>query len=172
MMINLFGMSIPFLFTGFWNVYNVFYEKKVNYSTEYFSWRKSTSLGIGAFYNPKIIVPVFIIMFGTTALAIAIAFLSSSKSTEDISIAVLPVSFAYGLVLTIYFLVKINRETKALISGDLTTHNPGNTTEDIGVKIAFFFASVATLGLFAIGWWIYKKLKHSDESPPDDVRNV
>ena len=163
MLIILLGMAVPFLFTGFWNIYNVFYEKKINFSGEYFTWRRGdTSFGFGAFYNKKIIVPVFIIMFGTAALAIVNAFLASSKQSEDIATAVVPLSFVYGLALTIYFLVKINRETSPVRSGDLTERKRGTTTEDIGFKVGFIFASIATFGLFALGWWLYKSLKNSN----------
>jgi len=186
MMIMLFGMAIPFLFVGFWNIYSVIYEKKLvsaesprpditsgqgdsagTSSNEYFTWNSGTgAFGAGAFYNKKIIVPVFIIMFGTVTFAIVNAFLASSKPTEDIAIAVVPVSFVYGLVFTLYFLVKINKEVNTVKSGEEPSSS-GTTTEDTGFKVAFFFASVATFGLFALGWWLYKKLKPSTDTTTD-----
>lgn len=154
-LIILCGMAIPFLFIGFWNIYNVIYESKLNYGDEYFTYRSGlTSFGIGAFYNKKIIVPVFIILFTTVSLAIVNAFLASSKSTEDIAIAVLIFSFVFALSCTIYFLVKINKEQKQPVSSK-------SDVDDIGFKVAFFFATVATLGLFALGWMIYKKIKNN-----------
>jgi len=154
------GMAIPFLFVGFWNIYNVFYEKKINYGDEYYTFKSGiSSFGAGAFYNKKIIVPVFIIMFGTVSLAIVNAFLASSRSTEDIAIGVLGFSFLYALVLTIYFLKKINSELKTPINENSHTNN---SVDDIGFKAAFFFATIATGGLFALGWWLYKKIKNKD----------
>lgn len=156
-MIIMSGMAIPFLFVGFWNIYSVFYEKRfvsAETSDDYFTYRAGlTTYGVGAFYNKKIIVPVFIILFGTVVCAIGNSFLVSSRSTEDIGIAVLIFSFLYALVLTIYFLKQLNKEIKE--SDGQTQSN----IDDIGFKVAFFFATVATLGLFALGWWIYKKLK-------------
>jgi len=98
-------------------------------------------------------------MFGTVSLAIVNAFLASSRSTEDIAIGVLGFSFLYALVLTIYFLKKINSELKTPINENSHTNN---SVDDIGFKAAFFFATIATGGLFALGWWLYKKIKNKD----------
>lgn len=107
MMITI-GMAIPFLFIGYWNIYNVFYEKRTDYSNEYFTSRSISSASAGAFYNRKIIVPVFSIMFGTVAMAISSAFLAMNKN-EEVAIAVIAISFVYALTLTIIFMKRLRK---------------------------------------------------------------
>ncbi len=107
-MMILIAMAIPFLFIGYWNIYNVFYEKKTGYSNEYFTSRSLTSASAGAFYNRKVIVPVFLIMFGTVAMAIGSAFLAMGKN-EEIAIALIAFSFVYALTLTIIFMVRLKK---------------------------------------------------------------
>jgi hypothetical protein len=107
MMITI-AMAIPFLFIGFWNIYNVFYEKRTGYANEYFTSGSLTSASAGAFYNRKVIVPVFLIMFGTAVMAIGSAFLAMDKN-EEIAIVLVAFSFAYALTVTIIFMVRLNK---------------------------------------------------------------
>jgi hypothetical protein len=102
------AMAIPFLFIGYWNIYNVFYERRTGYSNEYFTSRTIASASVGAFYNKKIIVPVFLIMFGTAAFAIGSAFLAMNKN-EEIAIALVAFSFTYALTLTIVFMLRLKK---------------------------------------------------------------
>lgn len=154
MFISLSGASIPFLFTAFWNIYSVYYEKKTGSDNAYFIYDSPTSIGIRAFYNKAIVIPFFLVLFGSVVLAIITALLAVNRSTEDISIGTLALSFLYSLIVAVYFTRRFRREIKGVYE-DANK----NTNEDIGVKIAFFFASLATLGLFPLVYFIIKALK-------------
>jgi hypothetical protein len=154
MLIMLSAAAVPFLFTAYWNFYSVYYEGRINTASGHFSYKGIGTVGFGAFYNKVIAVPFFLVLFGSVALAITAAFLASNRSTEDVSFAVLALSFLYSLTLSIYFTIKIGRGIR---SGD--TAKVENTSDDAGFKIAFFFASVATLGLFPLVYFIIKAVR-------------
>ncbi len=139
------GMSIPFLFTAYWNIYTVWYENKTGANDEYFTFKEPSGAGIGVFYNKVTVIPFFLILFGSAVLAIITAFLGMNSSTEDISIAVLCMSFVYSLSLTLYFTFRIGRglNGNAEVSHEISA-------DELGFKIAYFFASIATLGLFPL----------------------
>ena len=148
------GMAIPFLFIGFWNLYSVVYERKFVARNEYYTFKGSGlfSWGAGAFYNKGVVLPVFIILFGCAAMGIATGFLV--WSAEEFAVVLMAVSFAYALTVTIIYLVRLNRTTDAKEEAIQE-----NSDDEFGFKVAFFFASLATLGLFALGYLVYKKLK-------------
>ncbi len=146
--------AVPFLFTAYWNFYSVYYEGRINSREGYFTYKGIGTVGVGAFYNKVIAVPFFLVLFGSVALAITSAFLVSNRSTEDIAIAIAGAGFLYSLIVTIYFTIKIGRGIK---SGD--TAKVENNSDDAGFKIAFFFASVATLGLFPLAYFIIKAVR-------------
>lgn len=154
MPIILSAAAVPFLFTAYWNFYSVYYEGRINSSEGHFTYKGIGTVGVGAFYNKVIAVPFFLVLFGSVALAIAAAFVASNRSMEDISIAVLGISFLYSLTLSIYFTIKIGRGIK---SGD--TAKVESSADVTGFKIAFFFASVATLGLFLLVYFIVKTIR-------------
>jgi len=152
--IVLYGMAVPFLLVGFWNIYSVSYERKHASSNDYFTFKRpgELSFAVGAFYNKDIVVPVFLILFGCAALAIATGFLVNSA--DEAALALVGVSFVYGLTVTIIFLVKLNRKTDVTIESDEKKNG-----DEFALRIAFFFASLATLGLFALGYYLYKKFR-------------
>lgn len=156
MAINLLSISIPLLFTGLWNVIAGFGEKEGSDTNgdEVYESKSLTSSRITAYYNPRYAAPVVTIMFCSIALAIVTAFLSASKDTVDFSYAGLGVNFVVSLTLTIYFLRKLK------INKQLSAGEAREAENETGFKIAFFFASLATLGLFAIGYYIYKKINN------------
>ena len=154
MPIILSAAAVPFLFTAYWNFYSVYYEGRINSSEGHFTYKGIGTVGVGAFYNKVIAVPFFLVLFGSVALAIAAAFVASNRSTENVSFAVLALSFLNSLTLSIYFTIKIGRGIR---SGDMAKVE--NTSDDAGFKIAFFFASVATLGLFPLVYFIIKAIK-------------
>lgn len=107
------AMAIPFLFVGIWNLLQVFYESKAGVNrNEYFTYSSVSGAGMGAFYSKIVIVPVFVIMFGTVSIAILTGFLASNRSTEDISIIAVAVSFIFAVVITVVFVIRINRNLR------------------------------------------------------------
>ncbi len=152
--IVLYGMTVPFLLVGFWNLYSVVYERKYAQSSDYFTFKRSgeLSFGVGAFYNKDIVVPVFLILFGCAAMAIVSGFLVNSA--DEVALALVCISFVYGLTVTIIFLVKLNRKTVGTI-----VSNEKISSDEFAFRIAFFFASLATLGLFTLGYYLYKKFR-------------
>lgn len=154
MLIMLSAAAVPFLFTAYWNFYSVYYERRINTSEGYFTYKGNGIAGAGAFYNKVIAVPFFIILFGSVALAITAAFLASNRTTEDIAIAALAISLLYSLTVSVCFTIKIGRGIKG---GD--TAKVENSSDETGFKLAFFFASVATLGLFPLVYFIIKSLR-------------
>ncbi len=157
MMIILSAASIPFMFTAYWNFYSVHFEKKLNKRDGYFTVKAAGYAGIGAFYDKAVVLPVFLVLFGSVAFAIVIAFLAANRSLEDISIGVLVLSFLYSTALTVVFAKRIG---KSLRSPDEVAVQKEN---DFGVKLAFFFASVATLGLFPLVYFLYKYLSRKNK---------
>lgn len=154
MLIILSAAAIPFFFTAYWNFYSVYYEGKIRSDEGVFTYRGGGSAGVGVFFNKVIAVPFFLVLFGSVAFAIASAFLASSRATEDFSIAVLCASVLYSLILTIYFTLKIGRETNN--SESVQTEK---TADELGFKVAFFFASVATLELFPLVYFFLKSVR-------------
>ena len=152
MLIVLTGASIPFVFVAYWNFYSVYFEKRSKTSQTHFTFKAPGFYGIGALYNRAITVPFFLVLFGSVSCAIVTAFLAANRSTEDIGIGVLILSFLYSTVLTIVFTKRIG---KSVVSPDEVAEQKDN---DFGVKLAFFFASVATLGLFPLVYFLYKSL--------------
>ena len=75
-------------------------------------------------------------------------------SAEEFAVVLMAVSFAYALTVTIIYLIRLNRTTDAKEEAIQE-----NSDDEFGFKVAFFFASLATLGLFALGYLVYKKLK-------------
>ena len=114
-MLIMVAMAIPFLFIGIWNIYGMLYEKRTGYTNEYFTYKSTGTIGTGAFYSKKIILPVFLIMFGTNSCAIGSAFLAMNHS-EEIAIALVAFSFVYALTLTIIFMLRLSRETPSSLT--------------------------------------------------------
>ena len=154
MLIMLSAAAVPFLFTAYWNFYSVYYEGRINTSEGYFTYKGNGNAGVGAFFNKVIALPFFLVLFGSVALAIASAFLASNRSTEDIAIAAAGAGFLYSLIITIYFTVKIGKGIKGDESALLE-----RSANDTGSRIAFFFASVATLGLFPLVFYVVKSIR-------------
>lgn len=97
------AMAVPFLFISYWNLFSIYYEKKISYPGEHFTVKSVTARSIGLFYHKDIAVPVFFILFVSAALAITSAFLALNKGTEEIA-ALLPVlSFFICLFLTLRY---------------------------------------------------------------------
>lgn len=160
LMLILFSASVPFIFTGYWNLFTLKFENNLSSGNEYFTYHSAGKFGAGAFYNRAVAVPVFLCMFTSVALAILTAFTAVNRSAEDIAYAFPAVSFSVCLFITIYFSGKIN---KALHLAAENT-DPQDVNDDAGIKIAFFFASIATLGLFPLGYFIYKGFKKNSSN--------
>lgn len=146
--------AVPFLFTAYWNFYSVYFEKRMDSDGNFFTYKGIGSSGIGVFYHKIIAVPFFLVLFGSVSLAIFTSFLAVNHSTEDISLVTLGASVLYSLVITIYFSNKIcngNQKDNSL--------KAESKADDLGFKIAFFFASVATLGLFPLVYFIIKAIR-------------
>lgn len=154
MLIMLSAAAVPFLFTAYWNFYSVYYESSINTPEGHFTYKGIGNAGVGAFYNKVIAVPFFLVLFGSVALAITAAFMASNRSTEDIAIVMAGAGFLYSLIITIYFTIKIGKGIKGDESALLE-----KSANDTGSRIAFFFASVATLGLFPLVFFIVKSLR-------------
>lgn len=153
MFIIMAGFSIPFIFTAYWNFYSVIFERKQNVNEGHFTVKAAGYYSIGALYHSAISVPFFLVLFGSAALAITIAFLSANNSTEDIGFALLILSFTYSTALTVYYSIRIGKPA----------HNPEENNKqnerDFSFKVAFFFASVATLGLFPLVYFVYRSIR-------------
>jgi len=153
-MLILFSMSVPLIFTAYWNLFTVYYEAKTLTANEYFTYRSVSGAGIGAFYNRQTVIPMFLSLFTSSVLAIINSLVSNTKS-EEIAVILLSLSFSACLVIAIVYTVKLNKSVNS--EGD--NENKSSNKDDAGFKIAFFFASIATLGLFPLGYYIYKALK-------------
>jgi len=151
MLVMLSAAAVPFIFTAFWNFYSVYYERRVKSTDGFYTYKGTGNAGIGVFYNKVVSVPFFLILFGSAAMAIAASFLVSNRSTSDLAIVVLALSFLYSLAVTLYFIITIGKSFK---SGNIDKIE--SPVDDFGVKIAFFFASVATLGLFPLVYFFLK----------------
>lgn len=154
MLIILAAAAVPLLFVSYWNFYSVYYENRINPEDGYFTYKSSGSAGIGLFYNKLIAVPVFLVLFGSAAFAIAASFLAADRATEVAALILLCISFLYSLIVTIYFTVRIKR---GLISSEASDSKSND--DEIGYKIAFFFASVATLGLFPLIYFLFRSIR-------------
>ncbi|HWA05592.1 MAG TPA: hypothetical protein VG961_03515 [Ignavibacteria bacterium] len=154
MFITLSAAAVPFLFTAYWSFFSVYFEKHFSPSAEYFTYSAAGSAGIGAFYHKVIALPLFLVLFGSAALCIACAFLAFDRSSEDFSIIMLAISVLYSLSITLYYSAKI---VKNFRKEEYTV--TVNSKDGQGIKIAFFFASVATLGLFPLIYFLYKTIK-------------
>ena len=168
MMPGLFSASITFIFVSYWNFYSYRIEKIIGSDGEYFTYGNSFSGGIGISYNKTTVVPFFLVLFISVSLAIVTFFLAVDRSTEDFAVAAVILSFILSTIVTIYFSLRINRELKKTDLTDSIDHqNPdsarekdiGKINDDIAVKIAFIFASVATLGLFPLLYFLVKKAR-------------
>ncbi len=164
MMISLFSASIPFIFISYWNFFTYRFEKIIGSDGQYFTYGNSMQGGIGVTYNKTTVVPFFLILFISVSLAIITFFLAANRSTDDIAIGTLILSFVSSLIITIYFTVRIG---KAMRTGKQSENaesivDARNVNDDIGFKIAFFFASVATLGLFPLVYFIVKKIRNNN----------
>lgn len=149
----MFAIAIPFLFTGFWNIYAAIDDKRMNVPDETFTFHSAGRFGIGAAYSRRIAYPVFMIMFGTIVLAITAAFLSANRSTEDFGAVTLSSEFFYGVIVTVYFLRRLNKKPPY---PPFVKRGQVQQLED-GTGAAVFFASVATFGLFYVFYYFYKK---------------
>lgn len=154
MFIIMSSAAVPFLFTGYWNVFSVYFESKANLSGEYFTFKENGKAGIGVFYNKVIAVPFFLVLFGSACLAIITSFFALSPSTEDAAVTSAGAGSLYSLIITIYYTKKICRGAK-----DPNTHQAENPAGDNGLKIALFFAGIATLGLLPLVYYVYKSIK-------------
>lgn len=159
-MLTLFAMAVPFLFIAYWNFYTVYYENVVRSDNSYFTYRKQSEAGIGAFYSKHTVIPVFLCLFISASIAIITAFVSAGKN-EEIALVLLAVSFSACLVITLVYTAKLKRNLSQ-DNGQVVGENT-KSSDEAGFKIAFFFASVATLGLFPLGYFIYRAVtkKHS-----------
>ena len=102
------AMAVPFLFISYWNIFSVYYEKKIIYQDEHFTSKTMNSRSIGVFYHRNISPPVFFILFVSSGLAIVSAFLAIEKSMQEIG-ALMPVlSFFICLFLTVRYSRKLN----------------------------------------------------------------
>ena len=154
MLIMLSAAAVPFLFTAYWNFYSVYYEGRKNTAEGHFTYKGIGNAGVGAFYNKVLAVPFFLVLFGSVALAITTGFLASNRSTEDTAIAAAGASFLYSLIITIYFTIKIGKGIKGDESALME-----RSANDTGSRIAFFFASVATLGLFPLVFFVVRSIR-------------
>ena len=145
--------AVPFLFTSYWNFYSVFYEKRINYGNEYFISNTENSASVGVFYHKTISLPIFLILFGSVSLAIAAGLTAAAGNNEDIAAGLLALSFLYSFSITLFFSIKIKNRIKS----DETS--PQVSDGETGFKIAFFFASIATLGLFPLVYFIIRLMK-------------
>ena len=151
MLVMLSAAAVPFIFIAFWNIYSVYYERRVNSTDGFYTYKGAGNAGIGVFYNKVISIPLFLILFGSAALAIAASFLASNRSTFDFAVVVLALSILYSLAVTLYFIITIGKSFKS--ENTAQTESPA---DDFGFKVAFFFASVATLGLFPLVYFLLK----------------
>lgn len=159
MMIGLFAMSIPFMFVSYWNFFTYRFEKITGSDGEYFTYGNIVSAGAGIRYNKTTVVPFFMVLFISVGLGITTFLLSANRSTEDIAIGTLALSFVLSLIITIYFTARINKALSRSKIEPESVNDPNTVNDDIGFKIAFFFASVATLGLFPLVYFLVKKLR-------------
>lgn len=154
--ITLSAAAVPFLFTSYWSFYSVYYENRINYSNEYFTATAAGKASIGVFYHKNITIPFFLVLFGSAVFAIITAFLASGSS-EDIAALLLALSILYSLFVTVFFTVKIGKGLNVS-----SAESVENSSDELGFKIAFFFASVATLGLFPIIYIIKKSVRKKE----------
>jgi len=154
MLIIMSSAAVPFLFTTYWNFYSVYYERRTHLSDGHFTFKGASTAGIGVFYNKVIAVPFFLVLFGSISFAIVTAFLALERGTEDAAMAVAGAGFLYSLIITIHYTFKICRRLK-----DGNNHQTEKSADDSGFKIAFFFASIATLGIFPLIYFIIRSFR-------------
>lgn len=168
MLIGLLSASVPFIFISYWNFYSYRFEKITGSDGEYFTYGNSVRGGIGISYNKTTVVPFFLVLFVSSVLAIITFILSINRSTEDLAIGTLILSFLLSTILTVYFSLRIGRglrktglknSTGSQISGSEGEKDIREINDDIAVKIAFFFASIATIGLFPLVYYLIKKVR-------------
>lgn len=107
-------------------------------------------------------------MFISTSLAIVTFFLAVNRSTEDFAVGTLGLSFLLSTFITVYFSLRIKNALQRVraqnnsASQSESINNKDETrkiNDEIAVKIAFIFASIATLGLFPLVYYIIKKAR-------------
>jgi len=145
------SMANPFLFTGIIILYSGIDERKIKNTEIVEPQKESGKIIYETHIGKRYTLPFFLILFGTIVMAIVGAVLFFILPL--VSILLLGINFLYGLILNIYFIKKLgNKEKKQEVDQQM---------DELAFKVAFFFASLATGGLFAIGYLIYKKLKKS-----------
>jgi hypothetical protein len=168
MLITLLSASIPFISTSYWNFYTYRFEKITGSDSNYFTYGNYLRGGVGISYNNTTVVPFFLVMFISTSLAIVTFFLAVNLSTEDYAVGTLGLSFLLSTVITVYFSLRIkNALQRVLAQNNSASQSESINNEDetrkindeIAVKIAFIFASIATLGLFSLVYYIIKKAR-------------
>ncbi len=169
MLTGLLSASVPFIFISYWNFYTYRFEKITGSDGNYFTYGNYLSGGVGISYNKTTVVPFFLVMFISTSLAIVTFFLAVNRSTEDYAVGTLGLSFLLSTFITVYFSVRIkNTLQRVLAQNNLVAQTAnlnsnddeiGKMNDEIAVKIAFIFATIATLGLFPLVYYIIKKAR-------------
>ena len=168
MLTGLLSASVPFIFISYWNFYTYRFEKITGSDGNYFTYGNYLRGGVGISYNKTTVVPFFLVMFISTSLAIVTFFLAVNRSTEDFAVGTLGLSFLLSTFITVYFSLRIKNALQRVraqnnsASQSESINNKDETrkiNDEIAVKIAFIFASIATLGLFPLVYYIIKKAR-------------
>lgn len=156
-MLSYIASSIPFAAAAYWNFYTVFIESKIGSDAGYYTFKTPGNIGIAAQYSKHTVVPMVLSLIISISIAVICFFAAAGK--EEVLIIILgSVSLTACLLLAIIYTARINKalyKNQPEVIEDLS-----KSGDEEAFKIAFFFASVATLGLFAVGYYIYKALKN------------
>ncbi len=142
-------VACPFLFTGIIILYSGIDEARYGKAPIVEPQKEFGKITYEAQVGKRYVLPFFLILFGTVVLAIAGAILFIAMPA--IGIVLLSVNVLYGLILNIYFINKLRKKEQR--------QEVDKQMDELAFKVAFFFASLATGGLFALGYLIYKKIK-------------
>ncbi len=150
-LVPLLSVASAVLFTGVMVLFSGIDEKRLGKEEE--KVKVQADLGklvIAAPFGKRYALPIFIILFGTVVLAIAAGILYLAGN-EEAGYVLFGINGFYGLVLNIYFIIKLSRHKNK--------QKTDQQMDELAFKVVFFFATLATGGLFAIGYLLYKKLK-------------
>jgi len=148
--IPMLSVASAVIFTGIIILFSGIDEKRIGKEEIVKPQKAFGKIIVEASFGKRYALPIFLILFGTVVLAIVSGILYLSGNEEAGSVF-FGISSVYGLVLNIYFIYRLSR-TKDKEKTD-------KQMDELAWKVAFFFATLATGGLFAIGYLIYKKLK-------------
>lgn len=148
--IPLLSAASAVLFTGIIILFSGIDEKRLGKEEKVKPKVEFGKIIIEASFGKRYALPIFLILFGTVVLAIISGILYLSGS-EEAGAVLFGVNGFYGLVLNIYFIIKLSRR-KDMKKTD-------EQMDKLAWKVAFFFASLATGGLFALGYLVYKITK-------------